>query len=55
MPRDIGERGFALRQAVILVNLAEQPLGPRLMRVGVEDKAAGLTQLSLPSGKTSSR
>src|SRR6202012_3530955 len=52
MPRDIGERGLALREAVILVDAAEQPLRPRLMRVGVEDETAGRAEFSLPSGKT---
>ena len=51
MARDIGQRRFALRDAVVLIDLAEQPLRPRLMRIGIEHEAAGRAELSLPPGK----
>jgi hypothetical protein len=51
MPRDIRERRLALRDAVILVGLAEQKLRARLVRIGVKDKIAGGPKFSLPSGK----
>src|SRR6266404_6020448 len=49
MAGDIGQRRFALRDAVVLVDLAEQPLRARLVRIGVEDEAAEQAQIRASS------
>src|ERR1019366_10520325 len=51
MARDIRQRRFALSDATVAVDLAEQPLRARLVRIGVKDKTAGRPELPLPSGK----
>src|SRR3984957_12507219 len=51
MPRNILQRRFTLRDAVVLVSLAKQELRARLVRIGVEHEAAGRAELSLPSGE----
>src|SRR5580693_490405 len=51
MARDIRKCGFALGDAVVLIDLAEQALRPGLVRIGIEHEAAGRAELALPSGK----
>src|SRR6185437_16671879 len=51
MPREVGERRFTLGEPARRIDLPEQSLRARLMRIGVEDEAAGLAEKSLLADK----
>src|SRR3984957_9058560 len=51
MARDVSQRGFALRDAVVRIDLAEQRLRSGFVRIGIEHEAAGRAELALPTGE----
>ena len=51
MPRDVRQRRFALRDAVVLVGLAEQACAPGSCALALNTKLPGGAELSLPAGE----